>query len=400
MSIRTTTPGDAGSRVGRIRVLVVDDSVVVRRLVTDALSEDPAIEVVGSAANGRLALTKVAQLAPDLVTMDVEMPEMNGIEAVRELRRAGHQMPIIMFSTLTERGAEATLDALVAGASDYVTKPSNTGSLKESLAQVAGQLLPKIKALVPRVQPASVAALRPLLPGAAPRAAGLARVPDGAHRLPGTLRAEPAAHAVRAVVLGSSTGGPEALSRFVAGLSAPLPVPVLIVQHMPPVFTRQLAARLDRMGPSTVVECAGDEELVPGHVYVAPGDRHLELRRSGAGVRTILTDSPPVNFCRPSVDVLFRSAVGVLGGDLLAVVLTGMGADGRTGCEAVVTAGGTVVVQDEATSVVWGMPGAVASAGLAHRVLPISDVPHTVEALVRGSLAAARTTTSTGGARP
>ena len=400
MSTRTTTPGDAGSRVGRIRVLVVDDSVVVRRLVTDALSEDPAIEVVGSAANGRLALTKVAQLAPDLVTMDVEMPEMNGIEAVRELRRAGHQMPIIMFSTLTERGAEATLDALVAGASDYVTKPSNTGSLKESLAQVAGQLLPKIKALVPRVQPASVAALRPLLPGAAPRGAGLARVPDGAHRLPGTLRAEPAAHAVRAVVLGSSTGGPEALSRFVAGLSAPLPVPVLIVQHMPPVFTRQLAARLDRMGPSTVVECAGDEELVPGHVYVAPGDRHLELRRSGAGVRTILTDSPPVNFCRPSVDVLFRSAVGVLGGDLLAVVLTGMGADGRTGCEAVVTAGGTVVVQDEATSVVWGMPGAVASAGLAHRVLPISDVPHTVEALVRGSLAAARTTTSTGGARP
>ena len=153
MSSRTTTPGDAGSRIGRIRVLVVDDSVVVRRLVVDALSEDPAIEVIGSAANGRLALTKVAQLAPDLVTMDVEMPEMNGIEAVRELRHAGHHMPIIMFSTLTERGAEATLDALVAGASDYVTKPSNTGSLKESLAQVAGQLLPKIKALVPRVRP-------------------------------------------------------------------------------------------------------------------------------------------------------------------------------------------------------------------------------------------------------
>jgi two-component system chemotaxis response regulator CheB len=400
VSTRTTTPGDAGSRVGRIRVLVVDDSVVVRRLVTDALSEDPAIEVIGSAANGRLALTKVAQLAPDLVTMDVEMPEMNGIEAVHELRRAGHHMPIIMFSTLTERGAEATLDALVAGASDYVTKPSNTGSLKESLAQVAGQLLPKIKALVPRVRPGSAAAFRAPLTGTAPRAAGIARVPDGAHRLPGVLRAEPTPHAVRAVILGSSTGGPEALSRFVAGLSAPLPVPMLIVQHMPPVFTRQLAARLDRMGPSTVVECAGDEELLPGHVYVAPGDRHLELRRSGAGVRTILTDSPPVNFCRPSVDVMFRSAVGVLGGDLLAVVLTGMGADGRTGCEAVVTAGGTVVVQDEATSVVWGMPGAVAAAGLAHRVLPIADLPHTVEALVRGSLAAPRPTASMGGVRP
>jgi len=394
------TPDDARSRTGRIRVLVVDDSVVVRRLVTDALSEDPAIEVIGSAANGRLALTKVAQLAPDLVTMDVEMPEMNGIEAVRELRRAGHHMPIIMFSTLTERGAEATLDALVAGASDYVTKPSNTGSLKESLAQVAGQLLPKIKALVPRVRPGSAAAFRAPLTGTAPRAAGIARVPDGAHRLPGVLRAEPTPHAVRAVILGSSTGGPEALSRFVAGLSAPLPVPMLIVQHMPPVFTRQLAARLDRMGPSTVVECAGDEELLPGHVYVAPGDRHLELRRSGAGVRTILTDSPPVNFCRPSVDVMFRSAVGMLGGDLLAVVLTGMGADGRTGCEAVVTAGGTVVVQDEATSVVWGMPGAVAAAGLAHRVLPIADLPHTVEALVRGSLAAPRPTASMGGVRP
>ena len=394
------TPDDARSRTGRIRVLVVDDSVVVRRLVTDALSEDPAIEVIGSAANGRLALTKVAQLAPDLVTMDVEMPEMNGIEAVRELRRAGHHMPIIMFSTLTERGAEATLDALVAGASDYVTKPSNTGSLKESLAQVAGQLLPKIKALVPRVRLGSASALRNPMPGAAPRAAGIARVPDGAHRLPGVLRAEPTPHAVRAVILGSSTGGPEALSRFVAGLSAPLPVPMLIVQHMPPVFTRQLAARLDRMGPSTVVECAGDEELLPGHVYVAPGDRHLELRRSGAGVRTILTDSPPVNFCRPSVDVMFRSAVGMLGGDLLAVVLTGMGADGRTGCEAVVTAGGTVVVQDEATSVVWGMPGAVAAAGLAHRVLPIADLPHTVEALVRGSLAAPRPTASMGGVRP
>ena len=400
MSSRTMTPDDAGSRTGRIRVLVVDDSVVVRRLVTDALSVDPAIEVVGSAANGRLALAKVAQLAPDLVTMDVEMPEMNGIEAVRELRRAGHRIPIIMFSTLTERGAEATLDALVAGASDYVTKPSNTGSLQESLAQVAGQLLPKIKALVPRVRLGYANALQNQMPGAPPRAAGIARVTAGAHRLPVALRAEPAPHAVRAVILGSSTGGPEALSRFVAGLSAPLPVPVLIVQHMPPVFTRQLAARLDRTGPSTVVECAGGEELVPGHVYIAPGDRHLELRRSGAGVRTILTDSPPVNFCRPSVDVLFRSAVAVLGGDLLAVVLTGMGADGRNGCEAVVTAGGTVVVQDEATSVVWGMPGAVAAAGLAHRVLPLADVPHTVEALVRGALAAPRATASTAGVRP
>jgi two-component system chemotaxis response regulator CheB len=310
-------------------------------------------------------------------------------------------MPIIMFSTLTERGAEATLDALVAGASDYVTKPSNTGSLHESLTQVADQLLPKIRALAPRGLgvPRARLASSGTSPTTPAKATIVARA-DSAHRMPTVLRAEPAPHAVRAVVLGSSTGGPEALSRFVSGLSVPLPVPVVIVQHMPPVFTRQLAARLDRMGPSTVVECAGGEELKPGHIYIAPGDRHLELRRSGAGVCTVLTDSPPVNFCRPSVDVLFRSAVGVLGGDLVAVVLTGMGADGRVGCEAVVTAGGTVVVQDEASSVVWGMPGSVASAGLAHRVLPIGEVTRSVEGIVRGSLSGQRPPATADQVRP
>jgi two-component system chemotaxis response regulator CheB len=351
--------------VTRIRVLVVDDSVVVRRLVTDALSRDPGIEVVGVAANGRLAVAKVAQLSPDLVTMDIEMPEMDGIEAVRALRRAGHRMPIIMFSTLTERGAAATLDALVAGAQDYVTKPANVGSVQESLAQVADHLVPKIKALVGPVR----APLSPRPVAAAVRA----RV---------AVRPEPAPHPVRAVVLGSSTGGPEALSRVVAALTGPPAVPVLVVQHMPPVFTRQLAARLDRLGPARVVEAEDGTELLPGTIYVAPGDRHLEVQRYSTVLRTVLTDGPPVNFCRPSVDVLFRSAVRACGGELLAVVLTGMGADGRTGCEDVVDAGGTVLVQDEATSVVWGMPGAVAGAGLAHRVLPLTDVAPTVERLL------------------
>lgn len=376
-----------------IRVLVVDDSVVVRRLVTDALSHDPAIEVVGSAANGRLSLAKVAQLLPDLVTMDVEMPDMDGIEAVRELRRAGHKIPIIMFSTLTERGAAATLDALVAGASDYVTKPSNVGSVQQSLKQVADQLVPKIKMLVPRPggEPAGRARLgapgttSAAAPGAAAAGAYVRTPAQPAARRSVVLRTEPSTHALRAVVLGSSTGGPEALSSFITGLSAPLPVPLLIVQHMPPVFTRQLAHRLDRMGPSTVLEAAGDEELLAGHVYIAAGDKHLELRRAGAGVRTVLTEGPPVNFCRPSVDVLFRSAVRALAGDLLAVVLTGMGSDGRAGCEAVIAAGGTVVVQDEESSVVWGMPGAVATAGLAHRVLPIGDIPRVVESITRAA---------------
>jgi len=354
--------------VARIRVLVVDDSVVVRRLVTDALSSDPAIDVVGVAANGQIALTKVEQFAPDLVTMDIEMPVMDGIETVRALRRAGHTMPIIMFSTLTERGAAATLDALAAGATDYVTKPANVGSVQQSLAQVAGELIPRIKAFVPRpagtpghlVAGATRAAQRP--------------VPDRSAARPFVLRTRPANARPRAVIIGSSTGGPEALSRVLTALHQPLPVPVVIVQHMPPVFTRQLAARLDRIGPSTVIEAAGGEELVRGTVYIAPGDMHLELTRSAGGARTRLQHGPPVNFCRPAVDVMFRSAVEAFGGDLLAVVLTGMGADGRAGCEAVTSAGGTVLVQNEATSVVWGMPGAVATAGLAHAVLPIEEV--------------------------
>lgn len=367
-------------------MLVVDDSVVVRRLVTDSLSRDPDIEVVGFASNGRIALAKVDQLAPDLVTMDIEMPEMNGIEAVRELRRSRHTMPIIMFSTLTERGAAATLDALVAGATDYVTKPANVGSVQESLDRVASELIPKIKAFVPRraLPPRSAASAAP---ADAATPAAPARFPAGAPpvRRPVVTRPTPAPHPISAVVIGSSTGGPEALSTVLGALSAPPPVPVLVVQHMPPVFTRQLAARLDRLGPTTVVEASDGEALRPGTVYIAAGDHHLELSRSAGTLRTVLTDGPPVNFCRPAVDVLFRSAVRELGGRLLAVVLTGMGADGRTGCEDVVAAGGTVVVQDEPTSVVWGMPGAVATAGLAHRVLPLREVAPTVEAVLARS---------------
>ncbi|MCC2307241.1 protein-glutamate methylesterase/protein-glutamine glutaminase [Cellulomonas chengniuliangii] len=383
----------------RIRVLVVDDSVVIRRLVTEALSTDASIEVVGSAPNGRIALAKVDQLGPDIVTMDVEMPEMNGIDAVRELRRTGHSLPIVMFSTLTEKGAAATLDALVAGASDYVTKPSGSGSVQESLQRVAEQLLPKIHALV-GPQAGSQRGK-----DGAPSAAEVVGQHAAGRNLPASRgvpsqRAEPR-HPVRAVVLGSSTGGPEALSRLLSALGQPLPVPMLVVQHMPPVFTRQLAARLDRLGPSTVVECRGDEELLRGHVYVAPGNHHLELRRAGSGLRTALTQAPPVNFCRPSVDVLFRSAVQVLRGDLLGVVLTGMGADGRTGCEDVVTAGGTVMVQDQASSVVWGMPGVVANAGLAHEIVPLDDMGRVIESFVARSVAhagARRAPATSGGA--
>ncbi|MFP3713992.1 chemotaxis-specific protein-glutamate methyltransferase CheB [Puerhibacterium sp. TATVAM-FAB25] len=383
-----------------IRVLVVDDSVVIRRLVTDALSRAGGIDVVGVAANGRIALRKAEQLAPDAITMDIEMPEMDGIEAVRELRRAGHRMPVVMFSTLTERGAAATLDALAAGATDYVAKPANVGSVSESLARVAGELVPRLRALVPhpagapagaRPAPAGASASSPEASsaessvGRPERVAGL-RVQSPTTAAP---RPAPAPHPVRAVVLGSSTGGPEALSRMLGALTAPPPVPVLVVQHMPPVFTRQLAARLDRTGPARVVEAAGGQELRPGTVYVAPGDHHLVVRRDGTRMVTALDDGPPVNYCRPSVDVLFASAVEAYGGHLLGVVLTGMGADGRTGARRLVEAGGTVVVQDEPTSVVWGMPGAVAQAGLAHRILPLPEVAPAVEQVLAAAAKAA-----------
>jgi two-component system, chemotaxis family, protein-glutamate methylesterase/glutaminase len=351
-----------------VRVLVVDDSVVVRRLVSDVLSADPDIEVVGTASNGRLALAKVAQVAPDIITLDVEMPEMDGITALRELRAGGSRLPVIMFSTLTERGASATLDALEAGASDYVTKPAHVGSIAESLEQVRRSLVPKIKALVPRPASASTA-----------WAGAAARTADGTGGAPGAAalhRVVPAQRRTRTsgyrlLVVGCSTGGPEALGTLLRGLPPDLPVPVVVVQHMPPVFTRQFAMRLDRNLPLTVVEATGGERLAAGTVYIAPGDHHLRVRAVPGGAVTALDQEPPENFCRPAVDVLFRSAATAFGADVLGVVLTGMGSDGRRGSLDLVAAGGSVMVQDEATSVVWGMPGAVALAGAAEEVLPL-----------------------------
>jgi two-component system chemotaxis response regulator CheB len=349
--------------VDPIRVLVVDDSVVVRKIVTDVLSSDPAIEVVGSAVNGKLALGKVEALKPDLVTMDIEMPEMNGIEAVRAIRARRNRVPIVMFSTLTERGASATLDALSAGANDYVTKPANVGSVAQSMESVREQLIPRIKALTGR----------PAGPGAA--AARLPAAPVAA-RPPAPRTAPTKAPAV--LVIGSSTGGPEALARVLPALPASLPVPVLLVQHMPPVFTRQFAQRLDRLSALRVVEAVDGTPLRPGTVHLAPGDHHLTVRGSGRGATTTLSQDPPENFCRPAVDPLFRSAVTAYDGAVLSVVLTGMGSDGRAGASAIRDAGGTVVVQDQATSVVWGMPGAVATAGLADEVLPLDRIAEAI----------------------
>lgn len=349
-----------------INVLVVDDAVVVRRIVTDILSSEPGIRVVGTAANGRIALQKLTQLQPDIVTLDIEMPELNGLDTLRELRKTHPKLPVIMFSTLTGRGTAETIDALSRGASDYVTKPANVGSVAMAQQRIREELIPKIKALCGRAHPPlpSTGVRRPASAPVAPSRAQVAVPP----------RPAGAASGPAVVVIGVSTGGPNALAVVLPQIPKEFPLPIAVVQHMPPMFTTLLAERLNQQCAITVVEAKGGEVLAPGVAYLAPGNFHLVLQRRGTQVVTALQQEPPENSCRPSVDVLFRSAAQVYGTDVLGVVLTGMGQDGLRGSEVICGHGGHVVVQDEATSVVWGMPGFVAHAGLADRVLPLSDV--------------------------
>ncbi len=342
--------------MSKIRVLIVDDAVVIRRIVSDVLGADPEIEVVGTAANGKIGLARIPQLNPDLVTLDVEMPEMDGLQTIREIRKTYPRLPVIMFSTLTSRGASATLDALSAGASDYVTKPANVGSVAVAMARIREELIPKIKHLCQKASPV------PRQDAAAPiMARSIRTIP----RIAG---------AVEAVVIGVSTGGPNALAEVIPAIPGTLPVPVLIVQHMPPVFTKVLAERLNQQSALMVKEGEAGERIVPGVVYIAPGDWHMSVERIGTDCRIRLTQSPPENSCRPAADVLMRSAATAFGAGTLGVVLTGMGQDGLRGSEAIQDAGGSIFVQDEATSVVWGMPGYVARANLADRQVPLSEV--------------------------
>ncbi len=350
-----------------VRVLVVDDTVVVRRLVSDVLEGDPAIAVAGVAANGRIALQKVPLVAPDLVVLDVEMPVMDGLATLRALRADYPALPVIMFSSLTERGAATTLDALALGASDYVAKPTGAGGLLGAKQQIAAELVPRVKALGGG-RPDRPAASPPPTPAPAP--AG----PPGR---------------IDAVVVGVSTGGPNALAEVLPALPGDLPVPLLIVQHMPPLFTRSLADRLDKASALRVREGADGAVAAPGTAWVAPGGLHMDVARHGTEVRLRTHEAPPENNCRPAADVLFRAAAAVYGPHVLGVVLTGMGHDGRLGAERIVAAGGRIVVQDEASSVVWGMPGAVAHAGLADAVLPLDRLAGEIAARVRRSRAAA-----------
>jgi two-component system, chemotaxis family, protein-glutamate methylesterase/glutaminase len=340
----------------RIRVMVVDDSVVIRRLVTVALEQDPELQVVGAASNGAIALQRILQFNPDVLTLDIEMPEMDGLETLRRVRLAYPRLRVIMFSTLTERGAGMTLKALTLGADDYVAKVSNEGSLDRSMIRLREELIPKIKQFfhMPRQS-------RAAQPESA-RVSGAPAVSRGSKVRPKVL------------VIGVSTGGPTALSAILPDLPADFPLPVLVVQHMPPMFTRLLAERLDASCKLQVEEAKHGVPVHMGKILIAPGDFHLKVALSGGGVRVCLDQSPQLNSCRPAVDALFTSIGEVYGGAAIAVILTGMGQDGLRGVEILKSQGASILAQDEASSVVWGMPGAVVDAGLADRVLALEQV--------------------------
>ncbi|WP_336249050.1 chemotaxis response regulator protein-glutamate methylesterase [Stomatohabitans albus] len=355
-----------------VKVLLIDDASLIRRLLGRVLNQDPLIEVVGEAENGQEGVELARTLQPQVIILDIEMPVMNGMEALPLLKKAAPKARIIMFSTLTESGARATLDALSAGADDYVTKPSNTGSFAATAGQINKQLAPMIKALA-----ASATTYPSIRPHAEPKAAQQT-VPDADHSwLTVTSDGAP-----EIVVVGVSTGGPQALQTFVPALPADLEVPVLIVQHMPAMFTRLLAERLDAQSAVKVGEATNGQVVKPGEVWFAPGGEHMYVTRQGENIVLTTDTAPPVNECRPAVDPLFESAVENFGSRVLGVMLTGMGNDGLAGSRLIKSVDGYVIVQDQASSVVWGMPGMVAKADLADQILPLNEIaPRVVDLL-------------------
>jgi two-component system chemotaxis response regulator CheB len=347
------------------RVMIVDDSAVIRGLLTRALEADPTIEVVASVANGQMALTQLTRQPVDVVVLDIEMPVMDGLTALPKLLELKPGLQVVMASTLTRKNADVSMRALRAGAADYVTKPSSGGELHSADA-FKRELTAKVKALAGSARGGAAAGQR----------STQRSTPVSARQAPtGPIQLRPAPNVTPEILaIGSSTGGPQALFKLLGDLRGVLRVPVLITQHMPATFTTLLAEHLSRASGMECAEGKDGEPVRPGRIYVAPGDWHMTVVAEGTQRLIRLNQNPPENFCRPAVDPMLRSLAALYGSRLLVTILTGMGSDGAKGCEAVVAAGGHVVAQDEATSVVWGMPGAVATRGLCSAVLPIDDI--------------------------
>ncbi|WP_374763494.1 protein-glutamate methylesterase/protein-glutamine glutaminase [Yunchengibacter salinarum] len=386
--------------------MVVDDSAIVRGFLTRYLEEDPEIQVVTTASNGSVALRQLEANAIEVVVLDIEMPVMDGMEALPRLLAQQPDVQVVMASTLTKKNADISLRALQSGAVDYVPKPETARSVNSNI-DFRTELVEKVKVWAKRrrnrrgeklpgasarAAPANDRASgfvtarqrsRPVVSEPAAAAPARERAPDRSG--PVTLR-KGSSYRPQVIGVGSSTGGPQALMKFFARFSAAPKVPVLVTQHMPATFTAILANHIGQATGWPCSEAIDGEEVHAGHVYVAQGGKHLVPEKEGGVVRLRLTETPPENFCRPAVDPMFRGLVDVYGDRVLAVILTGMGHDGLKGSREVVRAGGTVVAQDEATSVVWGMPGAVATAGLCSNVLPLEDLGDLVAARARGEL--------------
>jgi two-component system chemotaxis response regulator CheB len=346
---------------GAARVMICDDSAVIRGALARMLQADPDIDVVAKVENGKLAVEQIRAARVDVVVLDIEMPVMDGMTALPQLLRADPGTRVIMASTLTTRGADIALRALRLGASDYVPKPSSIGTVNDD--SFRRELLEKVKGLA-RMRRRTAA--------------------SGRSRQPIALRAAPPIPP-RLLAIGSSTGGPQALFTLVQGLGRSIGVPVVLTPHMPATFTPILAEHLNRLGVMPCTEARNGESLVAGSIYLAPGDRHFLIEGGRSGLRSRLTTDPPENFCRPSVDPMLRSAAAACDGRVLVAMLTGMGHDGLAGTKKVIETGGAAIGQDEASSVVWGMPGAIATAGLCHAVLPLPKIAPRLLEMLKGA---------------
>lgn len=409
LSANSAAPAGSAASARQIKVMVVDDSVVIRGLIGRWINEDPNLTLVNSHRNGRLAVEDVAKSCPDIVILDIEMPDMDGLTALPLLLKAYPATKVIMASTLTRRNAEISLKALSLGAADYVPKPESNSQITTS-TEFRRELLEKVKGIggLPlrpapgaggfRASRASQAAgsgagmpragaMRAEMSGAraaaAPRTGGA--VAAAQHGAGGIVLRPFGSARPRALLIGSSTGGPQALEKLLGEIGAQMSgVPILITQHMPVTFTAILADHLARASGSPAAEAQHGEVVKAGHIYVAPGGKHMVLAKQAGQAVIHLNDEPPVNFCKPAVDPFFESAAKVYGAASLALILTGMGHDGAAGAQHIVDTGGSVIAQDEASSVVWGMPGAAAQAGVCSAVLPLAQIGSKVTRLFRG----------------